>query len=199
MLKYQDGTGQKAQNETSQLCHSGHVHHLSTGYHQFFEIQINTKKLKKRPDTRETYSFLLLILNTSFCSSCTKRKNSLMSALIIVDISMILIRSTLMMFFCNFVMMWLILLLRLLCFHKKRKENEGKYFPQYSVYTQPVQLFVFVWFLCLHGVKILALFQSKGPQKEKRMAKNNIMYTIDIISMLHFFLSPTVNSIRLCL
>lgn len=112
-----------------------------------------------------------------------------MSALIIVDISMILIRSTLMMFFCNFVMMWLILLLRLLCFHKK-KENEGKYFPQYSVYTQPVQLFVFVWFFCLYGVKILALFQSKGPQKEKRMAKNNIMYTIDIISMLHFFCHP---------
>lgn len=41
----------------------------------------------------ETYRFLLLILNTSFCSSCTKRKNSLIWALI--DISSILIRSTL--------------------------------------------------------------------------------------------------------
>lgn len=52
-----------------------------------------------------------------------------MSALIIVDISMILIRSTLMMFFCNFVMMWLILLLRLLCFHKKRKKMKVNIFP----------------------------------------------------------------------
>lgn len=48
---------------------------------------------RKQPHGCETYRFLLLILNTSFCSSCTKRKNSLIWALI--DIGSILIRSTL--------------------------------------------------------------------------------------------------------
>lgn len=46
------------------------------------------------------------------------------------------------------------------------------------------------FFFCLYGVKILVLFQRKGPQKEKRMAKNNIlyiiMYTSVTIYMVHF-------------
>lgn len=96
--------------------------HKHTSHMKWIKSQ-GDKKTQRH--IRQTYSFLLLILNTSFCSSCTKRKNSLIWALIIVDISIILIRSTLMMFFCNFVMTWLILLLRLLWSfpYKKKKVN----------------------------------------------------------------------------
>lgn len=78
------------------------------------------------------------------------------------------------------------------------QKKEGKCFPpQYSVFTQPVQLFVFcVIFLFVRCKNSGELFQRKGPREEKRVAKNNIMYiimyTIDAIHMLHFC-QPTAN------
>lgn len=137
--------------------------------------------------------FLLLILNTSFCSSCTKRKNSLIWALIIVDISIILIRSTLMMFFCNFVMTWLISLLRLFWPfpYKKKKVNVS---PQYSVFTQPVQLFVFVSFFCSYGVKIRGnYFKEKGHEKRKEWPRIILCISLCIQLMLficYIFVNP---------
>lgn len=72
--------------------------------------------------------------------------------------------------------------------------------PIFSIYTI-CTIICFCVVFCLYGVKILGLFQRKGPQKEKRMAKNNIMYiimyTIDAIHMVHFC-QPTVNLIRVC-
>lgn len=131
----------------------------------------HTQKLKKR-HVRETYSFLLLILNTSFCSSCTKRKNSLISALIIVDISIILIRSTLMCFFlsifCSFVMTWLIELLRLLCSHTK---NEGKYFPQQYLHNLYNYLF-----LCDFSVVWCKNFGIISKKRATKREKNGQEY-----------------------
>lgn len=66
--------------------------------------------------------------------------------------------------FCHDLVNFVIEITLIVSIHKK----EGKCFRQYSVFTQPVQLFVFVWFFCLYGVKILVLFQRKGPQKEKK-------------------------------
>lgn len=72
--------------------------------------------------------------------------------------------------------------------------------PIFSIYTT-CTIICFCVVFCSYGVKIWGSYsKEKGPQKEKKMAKNNIMYiimyTIDTIHMLHFCQTPTVNLIQ---
>lgn len=150
------------------------------------------RRKRKQHHRCETYRFLLIILNTSFCSSCTKRKNSLIWALI--DISSILIRSTLagyytFFFFCSFVMMWLTVTeINLIVSIQKRKVK----IP--SPHTPPVILNIYttctsvsLGFLFLCGVKIGRLSQRTGGCEKRRewlrilhkIIMNIVMFTID--------------------
>lgn len=77
----------------------------------------------------------------------------------------------------------------------KKKVNVS---PIFSIYTTCTSICFCVF--CSYGVKMLVLFQRNRPQKEKRMAKNIIMYismyTVDTIHMIHLS-QPTVILFRL--
>lgn len=127
------------------------------------------RRKRKQHQRCETYRFLLLILNTSFCSSCTKRKNSLIWALI--DISSIFIRSTLAgcyyyntFFFCSFIMMWLIVTEITLIVSIQKKKGKRPVPPHTFCDTQYLHnLYKFCFrFLFLCGVKICRLSQRRG-------------------------------------
>ncbi len=139
---------------------------------------------------RQTYSFLLLILNTSFCSSCTKRKNSLIWALIIVDISIILIRSTLMMFFCNFCHDVVNFVIEITFPYKKKKVNVSpniQYLHNLYNYLFLCR-FLFVW--CKNfGI----ISKKKGHKKRKEWPRIILCISLCIQLMLfvcYIFVNP---------
>lgn len=66
--------------------------------------------------------------------------------------------------------------------------------PQYSVFTQPVQLFVFVSFFCSYGVKIRGnYFKEKGHEKRKEWPRIILCISLCIQLMLficYIFVNP---------